>query len=229
MAIDQQSALRTKRDIIVNELRSLIATGAISRGDRIQQDDLAERFGTSITPVREALLQLEAEGVVTGEPHRGMRVAEVNPQRVKVNYIMRRLVECYAMKRATLRVSRLDLDVARKANADMRAAYTAGDRPAVSEANRRFHFAFYTKCGVPKLTSEIDALWQSFPWDILQVLHARVPESINEHEDIIAAVEAGDIDRVEAATAEHLAKSYHALMEHVTGSGGADPFDLHAE
>src|SRR5688572_17250492 len=170
MAIDPQSSQRTKRDIIVNELRSLIATGAISRGDRIQQDDLAERFGTSITPVREALLQLEAEGVVTGEPHRGMRVAEVNPQRVQVNYIMRRLVECYAMKRATLRVSRLDLDVARKSITDMRESYAAGDMPAVGEANRRFHFAFYTKCGVPKLTSEIDALWQSFPWDILQVL-----------------------------------------------------------
>ena len=48
-----------------------------------------------------------------------MRVAEVNPQRVQVNYIMRRLVECYAMKRATLRVSRLDLDVARKSITDI--------------------------------------------------------------------------------------------------------------
>ena len=67
------------------------------------------------------------------------------------------------------------------------------------------------------------------PRDILQVLHARIPESINEHEEILAAVEAGDIDRVEQATADHLAKSYDALMAHVTGTHGPDPFDVHAD
>lgn len=221
----QEDGQPRKRDRIVEDIRALIANGEIPRGGRIQQDELAARFGTSITPVREALVLLEAEGVLVGEPHRGLRVAEADPQKLRANYIMRRLVEGYAMKRAALRISRLDLVEARRLIQEMKAAHKRKDASLAGALNRQFHFLFYSRAGVPELEREIDALWLSFPWDILQVLSARIPPSIDEHEELLRAIEAGDLEGVEAATANHLASSHQALMKHLTGVEGPDPFD----
>ena len=104
----------TKRDQIVDELRRRILSGDLARGERMPQDELARQFGASITPVREALRLLEAEGLVLSEPHRGVRVCGVDVDEVTATYIVRRLTESYAMRRATLRVSRRDLAQARR-------------------------------------------------------------------------------------------------------------------
>ena len=101
---------KTKKDLIADELKLLIGSGELPRGTRIQQDELAARFDTSITPVREAMRQLEAQGLLVSEPHRGVRVAEANLDEVKGVYVARRLLEPYAAQRASLRVSRRDLD-----------------------------------------------------------------------------------------------------------------------
>lgn len=83
----------------------MIAEGELARGSRIRQDVIAARFKTSITPVREALRLLEAEGMLVSEPHRGVRVADADYERVKTVYLLRRLVEPYAMRRAARRLS----------------------------------------------------------------------------------------------------------------------------
>jgi DNA-binding GntR family transcriptional regulator len=108
----------TKRDQIFEELRRMILSGELPRGARLPQDDLARRFGASITPVREALRLLEADGIVVAEPHRGVRVAGVDLEQVKATYVLRRLSESYAMRRAMLRVSRRDMATAREALGD---------------------------------------------------------------------------------------------------------------
>ena len=82
----------TKKDGILEELRALIASGEIARGSRIRQNELATRFASSVTPVREALRQLQVEGVIDGEPYRGARVAEADLDSIKGVYIARRLV-----------------------------------------------------------------------------------------------------------------------------------------
>jgi DNA-binding GntR family transcriptional regulator len=218
----------TKRDLIVRELRSLIIGGDLERGSRMQQDDLARRFDSSITPVREALRLLEAEGLVVSEPHRGVRVASVDLERIKAKYVNRRLLESYAMQRATRRMSRRDLDVAR----DLLEATTGADgnvendRAAVREANTRFHFFFYERCAMPGLAAEIGALWDTFPWDLLLTAEGRGRDSAAEHQAIYDAVMAGDLDAVARATEIHIANGYAALHHHLTGHRGPDPFDL---
>ena len=81
----------TKRDQIVDELRRRILSGELARGERMPQDELARQFGASITPVREAMRQLEAEGLLVSEPHRGVRVAGVDVDEVTATYVVRRL------------------------------------------------------------------------------------------------------------------------------------------
>jgi DNA-binding GntR family transcriptional regulator len=216
----------TKKDRIVTGLRSLIASGEIPRGERIQQDELAARFETSITPVREALRQLEAEGLLVSEPHRGVRVATADLDRIKGVYVARRLLEPYAAQRSAFYVSRRDLTRARDLIHAMRRV--DGPSPELSALNRDFHFLFYERCGVPFLVTLLDSLWRSYPWDILHVLSSRAGEAIDEHERMVAAIEGGDPARIEDAFAANLRNSYVAVVRHFTGADVEDPFELPA-
>lgn len=217
---------RTKKDKIVDELRSLIASGELARGSRIQQDDLAELFQTSITPVREAMRQLEAEGLLVSEPHRGVRVAFADLEQVKGIYIARRLVESHAAQRAALRVSRHDLTRAKSLTDEMEQARLVGDGPELLETNRAFHFLFYDRCGIPSLSALIGTLWLAFPWDALQVIEGRGGQSVIEHRRMIDAVEAADEAAVGEAFATHIRSSYLALARYLTGEDVDDPFDV---
>jgi DNA-binding GntR family transcriptional regulator len=217
---------KTKKDLIAEELKLLIGSGELPRGARIQQDELAARFETSITPVREAMRQLEAQGLLVSEPHRGVRVAEVNLDEVKGVYIARRLIEPYAAQRATLRVSRRDLDRVDELTQAMAEAGRKKDASAVHAANREFHFLFYERCGIPSLVRIIDGLWLSFPWDIVQVISGRLDRSLDEHRAIIEAVREGDVQSVKTVFEDHIQRSYLSLSAHLGHEAGDDPFDL---
>lgn len=214
----------TKTDRIASELRALISSGEIARGERIQQDRLAERFATSITPVREAIRQLEAEGLLVSEPHRGVRVSSADLEQIKGVYVARRMLDPYAAQRAALRVSRQDLQRAQELVDQM--GDPDGDLP---EINRRFHFLFYDKCGIPALATLLDTLWQSYPWDILQVLGQRREHAVSEHQAMADAVAAADLDLIGETFGTNLRHSYLALVRHLTGEEGEDPFDLQVD
>lgn len=219
----------TKRDRIVVELRRLILAGELPRGARMQQEELAVRFDASITPVREALRVLEAEGLVVGEAHRGVRVASLDVDRIKAVYVVRRLVESYAMQRATNRLTRRDLAVAHRLVDEMEEAVAAGDLTAVREKNRAFHFLFYDRCGLPGLTEEIRTLWRVFPWDLLLGGEARARASLAEHREILDVVEKGDLAAVAVATEAHIARGFADVASALTGIDLPDPFGLDAD
>jgi DNA-binding GntR family transcriptional regulator len=204
----------------------MITDGEFPRGSRIQQDVLAAMFKTSITPVREALRLLEAEGVIIGEPHRGVRVANANYDQLKTVYLLRRLLEPYAMRRAARRLSPRDVDRAERLVMAMEEATAAGDRAALTATNHEFHFLYYAKCGNDGLAAEIEALWQKFPWDVLQVIDTRAKESSDEHRAMLAATRSGDGETLANATERHLAQSFAALAKHLTGKEISDPYDI---
>jgi DNA-binding GntR family transcriptional regulator len=218
----------TKKDAILLEIRRMIATGELERGSRLHQDKIAEQFHTSITPVREALRQLEAEGLLVSEPHRGVSVAEVDREAVKGIYIARRLLEPYAMQRAVLRASRQDVAKAEEHAAKMAAASEHGDFARARESNRAFHFLFYELSGPESLTRVIESLWSAFPWDLLYVLSWRLNASTAEHQEILNAVVTGDVVEAGQATARHIERGYLAIAAHLGEEGSPDPFDLQA-
>lgn len=217
---------RTKRDRIVGELRQMIASGEIPRGSRMNQDALAARFNTSITPVREAFRQLEAEGILVAQPHRGVRVADADFEQVKTVYLLRRLIEPYAMRRAVRRMSPRDLELAERLVQEMEEAARTSDRAALNDKNHAFHFLFYGKTGNSGLVDEIDALWQQYPWDVLQVLGDRAEDAAAEHRELLAAARAGDLETVSALTEGHLANSFLSLARHLVGHDVPDPFHI---
>ncbi len=220
-----RAALPTKRDQIFDDLRRRILAGALARGARLLQDELAREFGASITPVREALRLLEADGLVVAEPHRGVRVAAVDLEQVTATYVVRRLTESYAMRRATLRLSRRDLTRARA----LLDAPRPADPAAVRDRNREFHFLLYERCGMPGLVDRIAGMWRAFPWDLMLDSTARAAASLREHRDLLDALEGGDPDAVAASTERHLRNGFAAIRRQLTGHEGPDPFDIDAD
>ena len=215
----------TKKDRIVAELRGRITRGELERGTWIRQGELAEDFQTSITPVREALRQLQAEGLLEHTAHRGVRVAEVDPDSVKGPYLLRRLVEPYAMQRASMRMTQADLHGVARLLDEMEALDAEADGLRISELNRDFHFAFYSRCGPDSLVTRIEDLWDAFPWDLLRVVTGRIPDSRREHREMLAAVRAHDLDLIAETTARHVTNGYRSLRRHL-GFPDDDPFDL---
>ena len=216
----------TKRDLIVDRLRRMILAGELARGARLPQDELAARFGSSITPVREALRALEAEGLVVSEPHRGTRVAAVDLEQVKGTYVVRRLVEAYAVRRATTRLSLRDLRRAAELLEECERASAEQDAARARQANRDFHFVLYDRCGIPSLARQVAALWAAFPWDLVLSTPGRAAESTAEHRAILAAVRAGDPDAAAEAVEAHIAHGFAALTARMAPDGVPDPFDL---
>jgi DNA-binding GntR family transcriptional regulator len=204
----------------------MIRDGELPRGSRIQQDVLAEMFNTSITPVREALVLLEAEGLLVGEPNRGVSVADADFSAIKAVYIQRMLLEPYAMRRATRRISHRDLDRAADLLDRMTSASKTKEVVSVPELNRQFHFLFYDACGNEALSTQIEQLWQRWPWDLLSVIKERPNESQKEHAEMILAVRSGNVEQVALATEQHLRASYMSLGKHLTGEKPEDVFDL---
>ncbi len=216
----------TKRDVIMDELRRLILSGELERGSRLPQDELARRFNSSITPVREALRALEAEGLVESAPHRGTRVAGINFDRVKATYIMRRLTESYAMRRVATRFTLRDLKRAEELLAEIDEAARAGDEQRARDANREFHFYFYDRCGIPALSEQIELLWSAFPWDLVLSTSDRSAASSQEHRAIVDAVRIGDPEAVAAAVELHIAHGFQAISRRINSSEVSDPYDL---
>lgn len=208
------------------DMRALILSGELARGTRLPQDHLAKRFDSSITPVREALRVLESENLVVSEPHRGVRVAGVSFERVKATYIVRRLLECYAIRRAATRLSPHDLRQAEQILERLNAATLHQDSEAIRELNHQFHFFFYERCGVPALSEEIENLWRAFPWDMMLSSPEPSYTSELEHAAILDAVKAGDPDRASEALEVHLGRSFADLAERITGEVHPDPFDI---
>jgi DNA-binding GntR family transcriptional regulator len=226
--VDTTTPHRTKRDAIVQALRRQIVAGDLPRGARMRQDELARQFDSSITPVREALRLLEAEGLLVSEPHRGARVAAVDVDRLKATYVVRRLVESYAMRRVATRLSPRDLARLREIVERLEGAVRSGDVGAFRETNREFHFYFYERCGMPGLTERIEAMWQKFPWDLMLNSPERIRASQDEHRTILAAVEATEVDAAAAATERHIAGGFAAIAQRLADSEGPvpDPFLL---
>jgi len=220
------STPRMKRDSIVEDLRRRILSNEISRGARLRQNELANELASSITPVREALRILEAEGLVVSEPHKGVRVAGIDLERIKALYIVRRLVETYAMRRAALRLSPLDMAQAESIADSMQAAFDEGDIVAYRSLNRKFHFYFYQRCGLPALHDQIAAMWKAFPWDLSLDSLECGKESMDEHRSIIKALRGGDSDEVGRATEDHLERGFRTLVSKAAGVNTPDPFRL---
>ena len=129
----------TIKDAIYAALRERIVFGEIGPGDRLVETDLAARFGVSKTPVREALLTLEAEGLVTLRPHRGGVVSSLSVAEYRDLQFVRDALEFGAIDAVIAAMTEADYAVADAHLVEMDAAFRAGDYRRYRRAQRALH------------------------------------------------------------------------------------------
>src|SRR5215472_3619651 len=190
----------SKSDFMAALLRELIISGDLKPGEQLRQRELAERFGVSVTPVREALRWLESEGLVRHDAHKGSTVVKADAGGTKEKYQIRAALEGLAASLAAPKIS--DEDIGELESYNERLADVTLGPEEINDLNRTLHFRIYEIAGSPLHLALMRLLWQSFPKGP-QAVRPR-DESVAEHKDLIEALRRRDAAGAQAITQQHI-------------------------
>jgi DNA-binding GntR family transcriptional regulator len=190
-------------------LRSAIVNGQLVPGDRLKETDLAERFGISRAPVREALRELEHEGLVVSLPYRATEVVGISQEEVtEVLVPIRITLETFAFRKALPLLTDADFAALEQLVGTMRAAGKRADLDALAEADVRFHEVMIERSGQHHCAQ----LWRSieprvrayFRRDASAHARADADEVAEEHQDLLHAIRQGDETQLVATLERHI-------------------------
>ena len=183
---------QTKEEFVADFLREGIISGQFARGSKLKQAQIAEMIGTSITPVREAIKLLEAEGFILGTSHRGAIVAPFDINATEEITDLRVMLECKLGLKAVNRLTSQDIEELRSLQAQIEDAAARGDKDAVRTSNYRFHELIYIAAELPQTLRFVRALWARYPFDLINRLDNRIDRASQEHRDMLSAIIARD-------------------------------------
>jgi DNA-binding GntR family transcriptional regulator len=190
----------SKTDLVAALIRELVITGELGAGEQLRQRDLAQRFGVSQTPVREAMRRLESEGLLVCDTHRGFTVAAPELGPLEENFQIRAALESLGASLAARKIDAAGLARLRDLNDQMRAL--PDEDPSYAELNREFHFTVYEYARSPLLLSLMRLLWASLHGGPrVTRTHA---ESARQHDEILQALTDGDAVGASARTYQHI-------------------------
>lgn len=195
-----------RADALKDQLEQDIVTGSLRPGERLDEQGLAARFGVSRTPIREALMQLAAAGLVTLQPRRGAFVATLSLKEIVERFEVMAALEGACGALAARRISdgeRQELLAAHEACVREAAG---GSSDAYYYANERFHHLIYAACHNAYLAEQARQLHDRLkPYRRLQLrARSRVASSLAEHQGIVDAILAGDGDKAERLLKDHI-------------------------
>jgi DNA-binding GntR family transcriptional regulator len=205
----------TAQAAVLTELRRRLIAGVFSPGAQLRQDILAEELGVSRVPVREALRTLEGEGQLVYEPHRGYFVVELNLDELIEIYRLRDLLEAEATEVGFPNLTAADLTIMAQSMEQMLEAMKQDDVAALTSANRRFHFALYNPCRMPRLLRMLDQLWDaSDPYRAVYFCDVGNRTLMHrEHLAIYEAAKSGALRTVQRLLVEHRTHAVPALRK----------------
>ncbi|MBN7774966.1 MULTISPECIES: GntR family transcriptional regulator [Nitratireductor] len=192
----------TKAAQIARTLADRIVSGALEPGARLRQDHIAEEFGASHVPVREAFRLLEAQGLAKSEPRRGVRVAAFDLNQVREVAEMRAALEVLALRNAAQHLTPAILKAAEEAILE---GDQARDVIAWETANRRFHRLLLTPCGMPRLLAAIDDLHAASARFLFSAWRSNwETRTDRDHRAILEHLRRGEVDAASAVLARHV-------------------------
>lgn len=213
----------TKKEYAAQFLRELIIAGELRSGDRVMQQEIAEELGVSVTPVREAIRQLEIEGYLESTAHVGVRVSPPHRSSLDEVYQLRIELEGELCAEAARRASDEQLEDVRGLHEEFGEAVERGDRMAARRANYRFHLAIWELAQRPVTLELVNSLWAKFPWDTLDDVDIRGAYAIQEHAAQLKALEARDPEAARQAGHDHISvsRNYVIARQHPQDDGPA--------
>ena len=199
------------------EIEDQIATGELRPGARLDEVSLAQRFGVSRTPIREALQQLAAAGLIQIRPHRGAQVSAPEPKQMLEMFELMAELEAMCARLAARRAQPEDEAALRETHAACAAAAQSGDYDAYYYENERFHRAIYAASHNGFLAEQAMALAKRLaPFRRLQLrVRNRMHASLAEHARVVDTILAGHSEQAAEQLRAHVTvqgERFHDLM-----------------
>jgi DNA-binding GntR family transcriptional regulator len=202
---------RTKEEQVADYLREGIISGMFPRGSRLKQAEIAERLKLSITPVREALKMLEAEGYVSGDSYRGACVVPFDASASEEVLGLRLLLESQLLRGTAEKLTAQDFTELRALADEFEQAFKVGDRANARGVNYRFHRRLYSIAQMPQTLHFVQILWARYPFDLINAVAGRGQEAAREHDAILQALLDGDVSAAVLAMRKHIESGWSVL------------------
>jgi len=202
------------KESIADSLRADILRGNLKSGQALKQDEIATQFGISKIPVREALVQLKAEGLVNFYPNRGAFVSELSAAEADEIYVMRIALETAVLARA---IPNLTVAALKHAEEILKAIDQEENIAKWGELNWEFHATLYAPAALPRLMDTIKALHTNIARYLVLYLAgmAYQKKSQKEHRAILAACRHGDAEKAIRVLEVHLRGASEHLVAYL--------------
>lgn len=207
---------QTLRERIVETIRDAIIKGSLQPGERLTEPDLADRFGISRTPIREAFRQLESEGFLQVIPRKGALVTPITEKDVREFYEIKGILEGHAARVATERLTDKEIDRMETLNNLLGKYAEEGDQRNLFKAHNEFHEIFVRAAGNEKLSHLTTNLVHQFQrFRIALSIYGGIHNSIQQHKEIIAAFRARDADAADRLVRENARTGGELLLSEI--------------
>ncbi|HEX8868370.1 MAG TPA: GntR family transcriptional regulator [Lentzea sp.] len=200
---------------ILEELRRCLLDGGVPPGTAIPLDEVAQVFGVSRIPVREALKTLIGEGLVEHQPNFGYRVAKLTTRELHELYVVREVLEIAALTAAVAQATARDDAEATATHEALGRAIAAHDVRGYHRDSRRFHLALVRPCGMHRLLAMLESAWNTTEpvQPMAHVSDGTKAEMHHDHGEMLAAFLARDSERLVTAARAHHGRLRESLAE----------------
>lgn len=201
---------------VTTKLREAILKGEFKMGERLVQEEWAEKLGVSRMPIREALRQLEVEGLVQIEPRRGAIVTPVSVEDIEEIYYLRAILEGTAVEKSLPYLEKEDIEeLERLVNQMVQLKADGEDVALYMELNSKFHQVLKSGCPWRRIHSMIETLWKGIPPYTPSLLLNHLDDSHAEHKEILKCVKNNQPEELKKAIEKHILRTRDSLLQFI--------------
>ena len=219
MSVPDFAARPQLSEDVARFVRRRIFDGTYSAGEYVRLDQLAAELGVSVTPVREALFELRAEGLLAQQPRRGFVVLPVTGRDLTDVANVQAHVGGELAARAAINIDDGQLRELKQIQAQLEEAYAGGDDERTVRLNHEFHRAINVAAESPKLAQLMSQITRYAPESVFPTIKGWPEQSMKDHRRILSALKKHDDKLARAAMSEHLAAGAVPLIDHLTARG----------
>ena len=210
-----QDAFLPLRDVVFKTIRQAILTGELKPGERLMEIHLANKLGVSRTPIREAIRQLELEGLVIMVPRKGAQVASITEKSMTDVLEVRLALEKLAVELACKRISYSQKDELKEALEGFETAVGNRDASEIAKADEAFHNAIFSATGNMRLGQMVNNLAEQmyrYRFEYIKDEGGR-ERLVEEHKRIYDAVIKGDIETATKEISVHIKNQEDSIIQ----------------
>ncbi|ORA20971.1 GntR family transcriptional regulator [Mycobacterium arosiense] len=219
MSVPDFAARPQLSEDVARIIRGRVFDGTYAAGSYVRLDQLAAELGISVTPVREALFALCAEGLINQQPRRGFAVLPVTGRDVTDVANVQAHVGGELAARAAINISDDQLHELKRIQAQLEDAYAGDDHERTVRLNHEFHRAINVAADSPKLAQLMSQITRYAPESVFPAIEGWPEQSMQDHRRILSALKKRDGKLARAAMSEHLAAGAVPLIDHLVARG----------